>query len=223
MKHFKITDLLIGLLFTLLFISMAVVITINFRPLYYLDVTFLNIDTMSGLSKSEIIRNYNALIDYSSPFFQGALVFPTLAASESGLSHFADVKNIFTLFYYLGASSLVLGIIIIVYKVKKNDYSFLIVSSITSIVLPVILALFMAINFDKAFIVFHKIAFRNNDWLFDPSTDPVINILPDTFFMHSALLIILIVLLLSILCACVYFTKKKYFSIKYRDFDGIKL
>ncbi len=223
MKRFKITDFFIGLLFTLLFISIAVVITINFRPLYYMDIKLLNIDINSGIPKGEILRNYNALIDYSSPFFKGNLVFPTLAASKSGLSHFADVKNIFTFFYILGAITLIPAIIIIIKKRKHRDYSYLLASAITAVVLPLILGVLMAINFDKTFILFHKIAFRNNDWLFDPSTDPVITILPDTFFMHCAVMIIFIVILFSIFFVAIYFKQKKYFSIKYRKNKGLKL
>jgi len=223
MKRFKLTDLLIGLLFTLLFISIAVVITINFRPLYYLDVKFLKIEAFSGLSKHDILRNYNTLIDYSSPFFKGNLVFPTLPASNSGLSHFADVKRIFTFFYILGAITLIPSIIIIIKKAKYREYSYLRVTSITAIVLPLLLGILMSINFDKAFILFHKIAFRNNDWLFDPSTDPVINILPDQFFMHCAILMILIVFLFSIIFFAVYYKQNKHNSIKHRKNRGVKL
>lgn len=223
MRRFKITDVLIGILFTLLFISIAVVITINFRPLYYLDIKLLNIEAMSGISKSEILRNYNALIDYSSPFFRGDLIFPTLTSSQSGLKHFAEVKNLFTDFYVLGAITLVLGIIIIIQKAKNKDYSYLIVSSITAIVLPLFLSIVMSLDFDRTFIIFHKIFFNNNDWMFDPVTDPVIYILPDTYFMHCAIMIILIVLLFSFIFMAVYFSNKKYFSIKYRKNRGLKL
>ena len=71
MKRFKITDLFIGIIFTLLFISIGVVFTINFRPLYYMDIKLLNIESNSGLAKEEIVKNYNTLIDYSSPLKKG--------------------------------------------------------------------------------------------------------------------------------------------------------
>jgi integral membrane protein (TIGR01906 family) len=222
MKRFKITDLLIGIIFTLLFISIAVVITINFRPLYYMDINRLNIEADSGIPKNVIIENYDALIDYSSPFFKDDLVFPTLTASESGLQHFTEVKNIFTSLYFLGAITLILGIIIIIYKSKKNDYSYLLVSSITAIVLPLLLGFYLFLDFDRAFVIFHKIFFKNDYWLFDPSTDPVITILPDTYFLHCALLIILLVLLFSIIFIAVYLWKKRHLSIKYRKNKGLK-
>lgn len=222
MKRFKFTDLLIGIIFSLLFISLSVVVTINFRPLYYMDVNVLNIEEDSRIGKAQILDNYNALIDYSSPFFKGELSFPTLTASESGLQHFAEVKNIFTAFYFLGAFTLMIGLFIIVYKVKKKDFSYLLVSSITAIVLPLIIGLFLAVDFDRTFIVFHKIFFKNNYWLFDPATDPVITILPDTFFMHCAILIIFLVLLESITFLLVYLWKKRHFSIRYRRTKGLK-
>ena len=46
------------------------------------------------------------------------------------------------------------------------------------------------IDWEKAFTLMHKIFFDNNDWLFDPQTDPIITILPDTFFMHCGFLTI---------------------------------
>ncbi|MHB8131340.1 MAG: lipoprotein intramolecular transacylase Lit, partial [Mobilitalea sp.] len=63
---------------------------------------------------------------------------------------------------------------------------------------------------------------KNDYWLFDPSTDPVITILPDTFFLHCALLIILIVLVFSIIFLVTYFWKKQHLSIKYRKNKGLR-
>ena len=72
-RRFKISDLFIGFVFTILFLSLGVVFTVNFRPLYYLDVKLLNIPEISGYPKEIIIENYNALIDYSSPFIRAIL------------------------------------------------------------------------------------------------------------------------------------------------------
>ena len=223
MKRLKFTDFIIGFIFTLLLISLAVVITINFRPLYYLDVKVLNIEATSGYSKQEILDNYNALIDYSSPFYQGSLSFPTLPASEHGLQHFKEVKDIFTFFYFLGAITLIMSIAIIMYKHRKKDYHYLLVSSISAIVIPLFVAIALAIDFDTSFIIFHKIFFNNDYWIFDPTTDPVIKILPDTFFLHCALLIIFFVILGSIILAIVYFKKRKKFRIKYRKSENLKI
>lgn len=223
MKRLKFTDFIIGIIFTLLLVSLAVVITINFRPLYYMDIEALNIEATSGYPKQEILNNYNALIDYSSPFHLGSLSFPTLSASESGLQHFKEVKEIFTFFYVLGAITLILGVAIIVYKHRKKDYNYLLVSAITTIVLPIIVAFALAIDFDRSFVIFHKIFFQNDYWIFDPTTDPVIKILPDTFFLHCALLIIFFVILGSIILAIIYFKNREKFHIKYRKSENLKI
>lgn len=215
-RRFKKTDLLIGIVFTLLFISLGVIFTINFRPLYYLDVKLLKIPETSGYSKEEIIENYDALIDYSSPFYKGNLNFPTLDASPQGIQHFKEVKDIFVLFYGLGAFTLIAAIVIIVFKYKKREISYLPVSSLTAIILPVILGLLLAIDFDTAFLVFHKIFFNNDYWIFDPAADPVINILPAAFFMHCALLIIAFILLGSLILYLVYLYLKRQLSKKWR-------
>ena len=222
-KQFKITDIFIGIVFTLMLISIGVVITINFRPLYYMDIQILNIEEISGYSKQIILDNYNALIDYSSPFFRGELVFPSLPASESGLHHFQEVKQIFTFFYLLGVTTLGACIMIIIYKAKRRDYSYLLVSSITAILLPILVGIAILINFNKAFIIFHKLFFRNNDWLFDPITDPIIQILPETFFLHAALLIIFFILLGSIILVFAYSKKKTKRGIHYRKNNGLRL
>lgn len=223
MKKLKVTDFLIGFIFTLLLISFAVVITINFRPLYYLDMDFLNIPDSSGYPRDEVKANYDALIDYSSPFFTGELSFPTLAASDNGLQHFREVKNIFNFFYILAAITLVISVIIIQYKRNRKDHSYLLASSITAIVLPSLTAIALAIDFDTAFVVFHKMFFNNDYWLFNPATDPVISILPATFFLHCALLIIFIIILGSFILALTYNHIRKHFHIKYRKIENLKI
>jgi integral membrane protein (TIGR01906 family) len=215
MKKFKITDILIGIIFTLLFISIGVIAAVNFRLLYYVDIGALNIAETSGYSQEVIIENYDALIDYNSPFFNGDLEFPSLPASEQGLQHFVEVKNIFNSFFVIALVSFILCIAVILYKANKKDKSYLLVSAVTVLVLPAIVAIGCAINFDKAFVIFHKIFFRNDYWLFDPTTDPVITILPDTFFLHSLIVIIVFVVLGSIiLYLCSNIGKNKRY--KYR-------
>lgn len=222
-RRFKKTDFLIGVVFFLLLLSAGVVFTVNFRPLYYLDIRLLNIPETSGYPKDEIIANYDALINYSSPFYRGSLSFPTLKASPSGIQHFREVKNIFTFFYVQGTVCLIAAVTIIVYKSRRRDISYLAVSSLVSCILPVIIVLLLSLDFDRFFILFHKIVFNNDYWIFDPVTDPVINILPETFFLHCALLIIFIILSGSLVMYLVYLQLKRHSGIKYRKIRGLNL
>ena len=53
----------LALILTLTIISVSVVFTLAFRPLYYLDISALNIPEESGYSEEEIRENYDVLID----------------------------------------------------------------------------------------------------------------------------------------------------------------
>ena len=54
--------------------------------------------------------------------------------------------------------------------------------------MPVLFGFFMLIGFDQFFIAFHGLFFNNDAWLFNPLTDPIINALPEAYFMHCFIL-----------------------------------
>ena len=200
---------LLALLLTLTIISVSVVGTLAFRPLYYLDVHALRIPETSGYSKEEIRENYDALIDYNLSFGKEELQLPSLPMSEQGRIHFEEVKEIFNLFKYMALGGVILSAAGIWRMHRKKEFLYLKLTAILAVALPAVLGLFVAVNWDWAFVAFHQIAFDNDYWIFDPAVDPVINILPDTFFMHCALLILAGVVLGSVVCGGIYRKKKK--------------
>ena len=121
-RKFTFKNIIIGIIFTLFFISFGVIFTVNFRPLYYYDIDYLQISENSAYDKEVIIRNYDALIDYNSPFYKGELKLPDLTSSKEGLQHFVEVKNIFVAFYYIALISFILCLLIVLYKRKQKDY-----------------------------------------------------------------------------------------------------
>ena len=64
------------------------------------------------------------------------------------------------------------------------------------IILPIVLFIIFIIDFDSAFTAFHKIFFNNDYWIFNPRLDQIINILPQEFFYHCAVLILSLILLM---------------------------
>jgi integral membrane protein (TIGR01906 family) len=61
-----------------------------------------------------------------------------------------------------------------------------------------LVGLLASIDFSAAFTVFHKIFFPGKDnWLFDPRTDQIILLLPQSFFMDCAILILASIIALS--------------------------
>ena len=145
-------------------------------------------------------RNYHVLIDYLSPFYHGPLHLPDFVMSASGSHHFKEVKDLVNIIYVLwGCSGIGSGVILYHYF-KEKMYFFLKTCVISTVLLPSIIGLIASLDFNMAFVAFHRIVFHNDDWLFDPVYDPVICILPESFFMHALMMIIIVVMILCALC-----------------------
>ena len=197
----------IGILFLIFFISVGLAIAIYVRPLYYIGMERISVET--GYSAEIIKENYDALIDYCSPFFTGELDFPTLPESETGISHFVEVKVIFNLFFVLLFITPVFLAGLIYLQHRKKSTSWMLASPIIVCVLPVLIGLACAVDFNRVFVLFHEIVFRNDDWLFSPYEDPIILFLPERFFLQCALIIVGTVLLGCIVLLGLHFTHNR--------------
>ena len=200
----KALSILLSLILTLTLISLAVVLTLACKPLYYLDIHALHIPETTGYTISEIKANYDAVIDYSLSFGNAPLEFPTFPMSEGGRIHFEEVKNIFNLFKYMAIFGTLTGAAGILRQRRKQSYGYLKLTAILTVSLPAVIGATVALNWDWAFVTFHELAFNNDYWLFDPATDPVINILPDAYFLHCAVMILVLVILGSLICGLIY-------------------
>lgn len=193
------SNLLLAVLLTTFLFTLAVVIVLNFKWLYYIDITLLGIEKNSGMNVSSIRANYDALIQYNQFWFHGELRFPTLIMSNTGQIHFQEVKRIFVVIQYLCMITFAASLVGIVKMRRRGQYAYLKIAGLLSLVIPVALGIFALLYWDKFFALFHQILFRNNYWLFDSKTDPVILILPDAYFMHCAVMILLLIFLGSML------------------------
>lgn len=202
-------DIILSIVLMIFIISFAVVFTVFFKQLYYFDINCLNIDKISGLSVETIKENYDILINYQSIFYQGDLNLPDFTMSVAGRIHFQEVKTIFEVIQVSMLISGIISIVLLIKRFKEKEYRFLRLTGIITILIPSILGFLVAIDFDQAFIIFHKLFFRNDFWIFDYRADPVITILPETFFMHCFILIVLIIVVFALLCLIFYRYKQK--------------
>ena len=202
-------DIILSIVLMIFIISFAVVFTVFFKQLYYFDINYLNIDKISGFSVETIKENYDILINYQSIFYQGDLNLPDFTMSVAGRIHFQEVKTIFEVIQVSMLISGIISIVLLIKRFKEKEYRFLRLTGIITILIPSILGFLVAIDFDQAFIIFHKLFFRNDFWIFDYRTDPVITILPETFFMHCFILIVLIIVVFALLCLIFYRYKQK--------------
>ena len=206
---YKKNDIFLAIMLMIFIISFAVVFTVFFKPLYYFDINYLNIDQISGLDAETIKENYRILINYQSIFYQGTLNLPDFVMSDSGRIHFEEVKRIFEAIQVMMVISGLISIPVTIKKIKEKEYRFLRLTGLITIIVPTVLGFLAALDFERAFVLFHQIVFRNDYWIFDYRTDPVITILPETFFMHCFMLIVVIVCLLAIICLGYYRYQQK--------------
>lgn len=202
-------DIVLAFILALFIISFAVCLTVFFKPIYYLDIDLLNITELTDLTKEALIKNYNILIDYQSIFYQGELTLPDFIMSTTGRIHFEEVKRIFEVIQYLCMITGIVSAFMIYQNYKQKEYRYLKLTSILTIAIPSIIGLLASIDFDKAFVIFHKIFFNNDYWIFDITSDPVILALPQDFFMHCFMMIICVILVFSFICYFIYRRKEK--------------
>ncbi|MBU3114331.1 TIGR01906 family membrane protein [Clostridium lacusfryxellense] len=190
--------------FIFIFITLSVYFTLLFKPLYYIDINVLNIEQSTNLNKNELKSNYDYVITYLTQNKTEEFNLPTLPSSQHGKIHFKEVKIIFDRLKVMLLCSVIISIIGIIINKRYKKTKYLLTSSIFLIILPVLLLIPFLIDFDKSFTTFHHIFFNNDYWLFDVDLDPIITILPQTFFFHCAILVIILISISSIMLRCIY-------------------
>ena len=182
-------------------LSFAIAVPLLFRPFYYIHIDAMKMVEQTGYSKEEIKDAYDEMMDFcvfGKPFGTGVLKY-----SQEGQSHFEDVAILFRLdFIVLIISVAVFGLIrILKLRPEISRHSPRYLGSCGLLIFATVLFVIFAIDFDKAFITFHHIFFPGKtNWIFDPSKDEIIRILPEEFFRNCAILILAIMFGL-----CAYF------------------
>ena len=206
MKSKLLTGLL-GFFAAILIITISIGLPIYVRPFYYWQVDALDIPEYSGADKEDILVAFDELMDYltipGKEFKTGIFKY-----SESGKSHFVDCKALFDLNISALIISLI-GVVTLIILNKKKVFelwrpfgmSVLFCSGAYTLGGVALIGGLAALNFDKAFEIFHKIFFPGKDnWLFSWYEDEIIRILPQDFFMNSAILILCSIIFLCLAC-----------------------
>ena len=201
MKESKLLSLALAVVLALGVLSGAVAVPILCRTFYYAQIGPLGLEEYTGLNEQVLREAYDDVLDYctgkTDTFSAGLLPF-----SESGESHFADVRGLFLLDLRVLAVSLGALVVLLLFarwrRLRPRRFlgrgpgfwgaaglggAFLIIGGLA------------ALDFDRAFVVFHTLFFPGKDnWIFDWRTDPVILILPQDFFRNCAILVLLLLL-----------------------------
>lgn len=200
MKTSKLLTVLLSVLTAVILLTAAIAVPILCRPFYYAHIEPMGLCEQTGLTRDEIKTAFDEMMD----FCLGGEEFSTgvLRWSEEGKAHFTDVRVLFLFDLRVLAISVIALILILVIsrlsrrkpgRILRRGYTFWAGGGLAAVF--VIVGALAAADFDRAFTIFHTLFFPGKDnWLFHPSKDQIINILPQDFFMHCALLILVILL-----------------------------
>lgn len=130
--------------------------------------------------------------------------------SKREVLHMQDVRNIFLRIkysFYLSSFLSVIFFFIVKGKIWVNKkYYFL--GLIIPILIISFISIFAAIDFDKAFVILHKIIFTNDFWILKPGRDIIISFMPIELFFDMAknmllfFIILIIIFLIPLLRKC---------------------
>ena len=180
-------------------ISLVITATINFVPLFRWTISRFDLETISGLTKETLLENYHLSLDFLNKPWVTELKLPDFPMSEAGLGHFYDVKDLFLLNYGVLIVTLIPSIYFIYYLWNRQKMWRLVRPFQWGMIVPVGFVFVMAVGFNTFFVLFHQLFFSNDDWIFNPATDPIINVLPEQFFMYCFILFFILIELIFFL------------------------
>ena len=168
--------LLWKLLLVLTIIIFIPLITFRFLVfnLDFYEKEFTKLNVYDKFPKETADENIKELISY----LKNKDSLETDFFNEKEKQHLIDVKNLINKAISLFYLTLFLLIIFLILNYKSLSKPFL--YSGVSIIILIIILLFL--DFNQAFLNFHKLFFSNDLWLLNPETDNLINLFPQQFF-----------------------------------------
>jgi len=184
--------------------------TFNVMPYFSWHYEQREIPQSIGVEKDELMRVTQELLDY----MRGRRdEIYTIYAHISGqerqffsdieIRHMIDVRVLYDVGFLIRNISfwLLLFLILAMAFFKVPILSTLARCSreviVTFLILLILLIAAIAIDFDRAFVIFHLIFFNNDYWILDPRVDLLINMVPQVFFIEISMMIGALLLLFS--------------------------
>lgn len=137
--------------------------------------------------------------------------------NEREIAHMEDVRGLFLAAIALRRICLMLiAVCVVLLLVLKADIKRVLPKMLcagTGLFFAVLAILtgIISTNFTKYFIIFHEIFFNNDLWMLDPSTDLLINIVPEPFFVDTAARIGITygISVIIVFAVCIYILRRK--------------
>ena len=177
-----------------LVISAAVAVPLVWRGFYYLHIDALGLAEQTGWTVAEIRAAFDEMMDYcvfGAPFGTGVMKW-----SQEGYAHFADCQLLFYLDFTLLAVSLAAVLLLRSMGGELRSVPFgnrgpLFWAGCLPAVLFTVVGGLAALDFDRAFVIFHSLFFPGkSNWIFDRRVDEIILVLPQVVFRNYGILIV---------------------------------
>ena len=187
-------SIFVAILLSVFLLTAAVAVPILWRGFYYGQIESLNLTAKSGFSPAVIREAFDQVMDYlvwGKPYGTGAL-----RSSAEGAAHFADCQFLFRLDFIVAAVTGVILFILLIQALNSPAFRKRFAFSVPLLSLCIlggillILGVWALVDFTSLFTLFHRIAFPGkSNWIFDPSADQIILILPQEFWARVAALV----------------------------------
>lgn len=129
-----------------------------------------------------------------SAFFRGETEDPSVAAHpffDYEVTHLFDVRNLMNGTRLSAYAALALAVPLILFLLGKRGRQYFATAWLWGFFLYITVVLlvtgFAVIDFNRLFVLLHKLLFTNDLWLLNPQTDLLIALMPEGMFMHLAL------------------------------------
>ena len=182
--------------------AVSIAVPIICRPFYYAHIKPYRLVQESGYNETQIKEAYDDMLDFC--LFGGEFKTGDMKWSQNGKRHFEDVGKLFHLDFIVGGIGLA-GIIItsLINKGKRpftvKGHTSQFYRGVYTLVLFVMLGVLGSVNFSRFFVLFHKVFFPGKtNWIFYPSEDEIIMVLPEEYFRNCAIAIVAILVILTV-------------------------
>lgn len=122
MRSSKLATAALTVILALLVLSASIAVPILFRPFYYIQIDALRLPERTGWPEEVIREAYDEVLDFcvlGTPFGTGELSW-----SESGRSHFADVRVLFRAdFLVLGVTAVSAALLLLLRRLHRLEFT----------------------------------------------------------------------------------------------------
>lgn len=194
-----------------LIVCEAIAFPTFFKPFYSREYDKYNIPETIQVEKNELMRVTGELLDY----MHGRRADLSVPATVNGepreffndkeKAHMADVWHLFEIgFKVRNITCWLLLLLILLMIFVKARVIYVLARCCREILtgfllLTGLLSVIIALDFNRAFNIFHTLFFSNDLWQLNPDTDLLINIVPQGFFIDIALFIGVLIVSVSVI------------------------